>query len=358
MTFIEDLIAAIGVVLNGIPQGILAMTLGFAVFPTTFSFIFASAVNGIFHSVAPLSFQAESLAITGDIGKTHKERISIIFFGSLIMFFIGISGLLTQIVDFLGENIISGMMAGVGIMLAKISLNMVKSDREIGLVSLITAVFIYLLTKDLVWTITLSVILATFYARIKTKYSVDLPEHVTQRKFVFTKPIMNTAVARGALSLACLNISANISYGLLTGQMTGIEPNPVNLNLLTITQSIADLGTSLLGGAPVEAVISATGSAPNPVLSGIMMMLIMAVILFSGLLPKIGKFVPSSSISGFLFVLGTFIVFPDNASLAVAGTDSTIGAITLLITAVVDPFFGLVAGAFFKIILPILGLGV
>ncbi len=62
MHWIADLLAAIGVVLNGIPQGIMAMGLGFAVFPTTFSFVLASAVNGAFGSVAPISFQAESLA--------------------------------------------------------------------------------------------------------------------------------------------------------------------------------------------------------------------------------------------------------------------------------------------------------
>lgn len=63
MHWIADLLAAIGVVLNGIPQGIMAMGLGFAVFPTTFSFVLASAVNGAFGSVAPISFQAESLAL-------------------------------------------------------------------------------------------------------------------------------------------------------------------------------------------------------------------------------------------------------------------------------------------------------
>ncbi len=35
MHWLTDLMAAIGVVLNGIPQGIMAMGLGFAVFPTT-----------------------------------------------------------------------------------------------------------------------------------------------------------------------------------------------------------------------------------------------------------------------------------------------------------------------------------
>lgn len=113
MHWIADLMAAIGVVLNGIPQGIMAMMLGFAVFPTTFSFVFASAVNGIFGSVAPLSFQAESLALVGNLGKDLRERTSIIFGGSLIMVLIGLTGSLTRIVDWLGSDIMNAMMAGV-----------------------------------------------------------------------------------------------------------------------------------------------------------------------------------------------------------------------------------------------------
>ncbi len=39
MEFLQDLIAAIGAVLNSIPQGLLAMSLGFASFPTAFGYI-------------------------------------------------------------------------------------------------------------------------------------------------------------------------------------------------------------------------------------------------------------------------------------------------------------------------------
>ena len=89
MHWFADLMAAIGVVLNGIPQGIMAMGLGFAVFPTTFSFLLVAAINFIFHSVAPVSFQAESLALTGNLGRNTREFTSIIFGGSVIMAIIG-----------------------------------------------------------------------------------------------------------------------------------------------------------------------------------------------------------------------------------------------------------------------------
>ncbi|MFL2127050.1 MULTISPECIES: NCS2 family permease [Lactobacillaceae] len=358
MHWLTDLLAAIGVVLNGIPQGIMAMSLGFAIFPTMFSFIFASAVNGVFGAVAPLSFQAESLALTGNLGRNFRERTSIIFGGSLIMLLIGVTGTLTRIVDVLGNNIMAGMMAGVGIMLAKIALSMAKNERLTGYLSIGLGVLVYLITKDLVWTIVISVIGSSLAAVFIQHYQADLPAHVTARRFIFTKPTLNVQVVRGALSLACLNIGANISYGLITGQMTGIKPNPVNLNLLTGTQAIADMGTSLLGGAPVEAIISATASAPEPVVAGIMMMLIMALILGLGWLAKLGKYVPSASIAGFLLVLGVAVIFPENAALALHGSGSTVAAITLVVTAIVDPFAGLLSGAVLKFVLPLLGLGV
>ena len=111
--------------------------------------------------------------------------------------------------------------------------------------------------------------------------------------------------------------------------------------------------SSLFGGGPVEAIISATGAAPHAVLSGVIMMTIMALILFFGLLPKIGKFVPSQSIAGFLFILGAFVTIPgDGAAAFATGTagGSVIAAVTMSVTAVFDPFFGMLAGTALKLL--------
>ncbi len=89
-----------------------------------------------------------------------------------------------------------------------------------------------------------------------------------------------------------------------------------------------------------------------------MMMLIMAAILAIGWLPKLGKYVPSASIAGFLFILGTVVIFPENAATAMQGSGATVAAITLVVTAVADPFAGLMTGAVLKFGLPLLGLGV
>ena len=110
MHWFADLIAALGVVLNGIPQGIMALSLEFAVFPTTFSFLLVCAINFIFNSVAPVSFQAESLALTGNLGRNTKEYTSIIFGSSIIMAIIGLTGTLTKIVGILGNHIITALV--------------------------------------------------------------------------------------------------------------------------------------------------------------------------------------------------------------------------------------------------------
>lgn len=279
MHWFADLIAAIGVVLNGIPQGIMALSLGFAVFPTTFSFLLVCAINFIFNSVAPVSFQAESLALTGNLGRNTKEYTSIIFGGSIIMAIIGLTGTLTKIVGILGNHIITGMMAGVGIMLAKIALEMTQNNQKsfTGWVSIAIAVVTYLISNDLVWTICLSVIGSSLYAVFGEHYRNELPANVTMRRFIFTKPTFNPR-----------------------------------------------------------------------------MMLIMAVILFAGWLPKIGKYVPSASIAGFLLVLGMFVTFPENAATALAGKEQLVAAATMIITALVDPFVGLLSGGLLKVILPLL----
>ena len=164
------------------------------------------------------------------------------------------------------------------------------------------------------------------------------------------KPIFNLRVLRGALALACLTVGANIAFGSITGGIAGASQN---VDHLTIYSGLADAVSALFGGAPVEAIISATAGAPHPVTAGVLMMGIMAVILFCGLLPKIGKYVPSQSIAGFLLILGAVVTVPGNAAAAFAGTgagDTIVAGVTMGVTAFTDPFFGMLAGTALKLL--------
>ena len=111
MEFLQDILAAIGVVLNGIPQGLLALSMGFASVPTALGFGVGVIGCLLLGSVAPISFQAETIVLAGTMGKNMRERLSMVFFAGVTMAALGACGLLTAIVNFAGETVLNAMMA-------------------------------------------------------------------------------------------------------------------------------------------------------------------------------------------------------------------------------------------------------
>ena len=77
MEIFKDLLAALSVILNGLPQGLLALSFGFASVPTALAFVVGSAGCLISGSVAPISFQAETITLAGTMGKDMQERASL-----------------------------------------------------------------------------------------------------------------------------------------------------------------------------------------------------------------------------------------------------------------------------------------
>lgn len=353
---LEDLLAAIGVIINGLPQGLLALTFGFASVPTAAGFIAGAIGCGLLGVVAPISFQAETITLVGTMGRTVQERLSMVFWEGLLLLIIGLLGVFSKIVNFIGPVINNAMMAGVGIILAKVAIDMTRRNPFISGISIATALFTYYLTPNpankLVFTIVFSVAAASIACMVR-KQQTDLSYDESREKFIFQKPILNVNVIRGTLGIVTLNIGANIAFGNITAQT--IAKSDVNLDHLTIISSIADMASSLFGGGPVQAIISATGAAPHPLLAGVLMMGLMAVILLSKLLPRIGKYVPNESIAGFLLVLGAIVTVPVNAGLAlqsgVGSPDAIVGGVTMAVTAITDPFFGMMAGLIVKLMI-------
>lgn len=352
MEFLQDILAAIGVVLNGIPQGLLALSMGFASVPTALGFGVGVIGCLLLGSVAPISFQAETIVLAGTMGKNMRERLSMVFFAGVTMAALGACGLLTAIVNFAGETVLNAMMAGVGLVLTKLALGMMKENKLVGITSVVTAVLVYFfLGQNLVYTIVISLVVSSAAAKLAGQDiggGVGTAEKMGRLKR--EKPIFNLSVLRGALALACLTVGANIAFGSITGGIAGASQN---VDHLTIYSGLADAVSALFGGAPVEAIISATAGAPHPVTAGVLMMGIMAVILFCGLLPKIGKYVPSQSIAGFLLILGAVVTVPGNAAAAFAGTgagDTIVAGVTMGVTAFTDPFFGMLAGTALKLL--------
>lgn len=342
MTF-QDLLAAIAVVINGLPQGLLALSFGFGAFPTALGFIAGVIGVMVYGQVAPISFQAEAIVLAGTLGKDRNERLNIVFFTGIMMAIIGGIGLLEPTIEFIGPSILNSMMAGVGFLLAKVGIDMVKSDKAAGGVSMLTAIFTYFITDNLVYTIVVSVFassLVWLYLSKKNNTFNKEEANLEHEKLLPLKINLSKNVIRNTLALVTMQIGGNIAYSSVTGS---IANKPVNVDAITLYSGIADAISAYFGGGPVEAIISGTAVAPNPVMSGILMMAIMAVILLAKLLPKIAKYVPSESIGGFLFVLGAIVVFPSHMSIGLEGTP-VVGSITAIVTAVTDPFIGMIAG--------------
>lgn len=373
--FFADLLTALAVVVNGVPQGLLALTFGFAAFPTAVGFIIGGLGSLAYGSVATISFQAETITLAGRMGSTIKERLSIVFWGGVFLVVPALLGLNQVIIDFVGPVIILSMMAGVGAMLAFVSFDLFKSEPWTGTASMVSALVTWFITRDLAPTIIVSVAIATvvycvirFVPGVASKLQVTVadPEIHKDRERFRTGVVQldfwkSKTIIIGALSLACLNIGANISFGLITGDIAGAA---VNVDHLTVYSGLANMGSAFFGGAPVESIISGTASAPNPLFSSVLMMGIMAVILLARLLPLIGRVVHQASIAGFLFVLGAFVTFSTNISDAIAtagafagpygfGTGGMVIGATLLVTAKYNPFFGLLAGLAVQLVLPL-----
>lgn len=340
---IQDILAAIAVVINGLPQGLLALTFGFAAFPTALGFLVGPIGMVLTGQVAPISFQAESIVLAGTLGKDRNERLNIVFFTGIIMAIVGGIGLLQPTIDFIGPSILNGMMAGVGIILAKVGIEMFKEEKVTGAVSLTTGILTYFITDNLVYTIVVSVFASSIVWLFQNKEKLrenKEPANLENEKLIPLKINLNSRIVRSTLAMTTLQIGGNIAYASITG---GLANRPVNVDMVTLYSGIADAVSAFFGGGPVEAIISGTAVAPNPVMSGILMMLIIAAILLAKLLPRIAKYVPNQSIAGFLFVLGAIVVFPTNMSLGLEGTP-VIGGVTTIVTAVTDPFIGMVAG--------------
>lgn len=355
MDFIKDLLAALSVILNGLPQGLLALSYGFSSVATGLAFAVGAIGCLLFGVVAPVSFQAETITLAGTMGRDMKERISMIIYAAIGMTVIGILGLLERIVTFIGPEITNGMMAGVGIILAKVSLEMANKNKYVGYTSICVSLITYMFTQDLVYTITFSVVISSIVAMLmKQKSNISIEK---REKLALQKTLFNATVFRGALALICLNIGSNIAFGKITGNIANLD---VNIDHLSIVSSLADLASALFGGGPVESIISATGGAPHPLMSAVLMMALMSIILFTGLLPRIGKYIPSESIAGFLFVLGAIVTVPVNAlnALSAEGVPggALIGGITLTVTAISDPFFGMLAGVVLRFFARLFGM--
>ena len=179
---------------------------------------------------------------------------------------------------------------------------------------------------------------------------------VGEESFKLQKPMFSLNVLWGALALTCLTIGGNIAFGGISAAISGTAEN---FDHVSIYSGLADVASALFGGAPIEVVITPTAAAPNPKISAVILMAIMAGVLFTKSLSKIAKFIPFEAIAGTLFVLGAIVTIPENVVAAFSNatpSGALAASIAMVVTAFSDPFLGLVAGVAVNLIAVPLGL--
>ena len=362
------LLAVIAVIINGVPQLLYAQARGFAIKPAGFAYLIGAAGNLLTGSVTPISSQAETITVAS-VNKNLRNNVSSILLAAALMAVLGLCGGVNMIADFAGPAVVAGMMSGVGLMLAGVTLDMYGQEKRITIVSVASALIADVIFlhdgNKVVWTIFISVVASTLDFLFLQKRRVDMSTLVEEGResaemsnewrfwkkeywsdFKMIKPTFNMAVLMGALSIMMLNVGANISFGGITASIAGTTQN---YDHLSIINALADVPSALFGGPPIEAIISGTAGAPWPVMCGVVFMLVTGLLILTGVIGRLGKYLPAQSISGFLFVIGLIMTFAPNAATVASSEGAMSGFVALGITAwAKNPFLGMVAGIFVK----------
>ena len=357
------ILAVIFVIVNGCTQVFYAQKKGYKIKPTAFAYFVGAIGNAISGNIVPISAQAETITVSGEI-KDSRDRVTALLIAAVIGVVFGITGLTTKIVDFAGTTVIYGMMAGVGLLLCTTSASMFKTDWRTCLISLVIAIAVYMLTKDVVYTIAASVLVSVIDFTLIRRKRVDVIESESTEwrfwkreywsDFKLVKPRFTFWTILGALSLVCLNIGSNISFGTISAGMASANPN---FDAITLINSLADIPSVMFGGMPLETIISGTCATHWPLLAGILMMVISGALLFCGVMNKLSKWVPAESISGFLFIIGFSLTLVPNL-MSVANSESPIeGIVAAAVTMITkNAFLGIVAGILTKFSMTLWGL--
>lgn len=366
MEWLQDILFAVFTLGDTVGEGFVALTLGFAATATGIGFLVGAVFMLIFQSVVPVSFQVEGLTVVSrrNNGDWRGMCYTTILAG-IVGAVLGAIGVYGAIVGFVGEAIQGGMMAGAGLILSIVAFDLLKGNWKIGITSAVVAYLLFIpmsivnpdwaLIIALAGSVTGGVLAGRAvgaYEPVVSKPEIEkvsvIPRSWAEIKGYITKP----SVIRATLAILALRTGTSIAYGAIDSEiLAGGVANPDAVN---VTSGVASVFSGMFGGANMEPIISATAAAPHPIFSGVLMMVMMGALLLFGVLPRLGKWVPTQSIVGFLLVLSTLIIIPENLPTLMA--DPVPGAVAAGVTAAsIDPFLGMVVAIIVRMLMGIFG---
>lgn len=358
--------AILAVAINGIPQLLYAKERGFKLRSVAYAYFLAAGLNLMLGSVTPISAQAETITVAGNT-KEKNARITGLILAAIGMTILGLFGLVSRIADWAGMGVVAGMMAGVGLMLCEVSYSFTKSNWLISLVSIVSAVVSWISLKSdpnaVVYTIGISVAVSTLVHILRMNMATSTapapvetePEASLTGEWLsgWRNMVFNKAAILSALGLICMGIGCNISFGNITASIAGTTQD---LNHLTIVNALADFVSVPAGGLPLEGIISGTAGAPNPILTGVLMMAFIGVLILTGAVEKLAKYVPAESISGFLLVIGFVLTTIPSVGGVIASGTIAAGMAAMGMTIISkNPFYGMIAGVAVRLLGTMLG---
>ena len=350
---LQNILGALGMALNGLVVILFATEYGFAGVPSTLVFLVGAVGMLFFHQVSPVLVQTEMIVLAGSFGKDRNERLSICVYAGILTAILGAAGVTGRIVDFVGGQILYGVMAGVGILLTRVSFDLIREKPLPGALSAVIAAAVYFLTGNFIYTLASSILISAVVwdiAHRKEIKKTPLPDLKNER-FALTKLSFEPKMLRGSFALTTLLLGGIISECSINASMAGTTA--INFDAITLYSGIATILSPLFGGVPGGMVVSGTASAPDPILSGLFLTVFLWMLLLFQLAPRMKRYLPMQCVAGLLFVLGAVIIFPENAAAALDG-NAMIGVITMLVSAFFDPFSGLCAGILVRFLFTLL----
>lgn len=363
------IIAALGMTADGLAEGLYAIRHRFRARAASVGYAIGAVLGWVYQVVTPVTFTVESITVASHSVKKPPQIFYVVALSAVPSIVLGLFGWYSTFVEWLDPAVVAGVIAGVGVILTKVGVGYLRERPAVAIPSVAGGLLTYAVTENLVLVIVVSVVAgaATRYL-LPERFQPGAAEHKSRdtdadkesratddegeaggwwrRLWRGIRPVslrwrdmVAPAVLVGAFSVFALRTGAVVSYDRVNSDLAGQNPE---LDGMTVIAGTASLVSGLLGGPPIETTPAPMADTQLPVFSTVLFMALMAFLTFFGLVGRLGRYVPLQAIAGFLIVIGIPIIMPEN--LPTVAEAALAGGTALIVTALSNPFYGLLAG--------------